>query len=186
MKNLIILAGLVIIFLFDISIYFSSNNLNEYIYEYFFVDVLSYILIFIIYILLCKKSRYDFNVKFIPVPFYAGVMSFLVAEELLYKNFREYTIAIKSVLLYNHYGIIAASGAISIIFFILNRKYYMIKETDNELEKKYKMIRVEEDSIKNKIFVGVEYYKTLVVGFISGIIVIIFKLIYYTLMKGNI
>ena len=45
------------------------------------------------------------------------------------------------------------------------------------------MIKVEKDSSKNKIFVGAEYYKTMIAGFFSGIIVVLFKLIYYAIMK---
>lgn len=76
MKNLIILAGLVVIFLFDLNVYLSSDVLNKYLYEYIMVDVLPYLSIFLVYILLCKISKYDFNVKFIPIPFYSGLMFF--------------------------------------------------------------------------------------------------------------
>lgn len=183
MKNLIILAGLVVIFLFDLNVYLSSDVLNKYLYEYIMVDVLPYMSIFLVYILLCKISKYDFNVKFIPIPFYSGLMFFLAAEEVLYKNFKAYAEAIRSVLMYNHYGIIVASGIVAVIIFLLNKKYYMDKEEENEIEKKYKMIKVEKDSSKNKIFVGAEYYKTMIAGFFSGIIVVLFKLIYYAIMK---
>ena len=66
MKNLIILAGLVVIFLFDLNVYLSLDVLNKYLYEYIMVDVLLYVVIFLVYILLYKISKYDFNVKFAP------------------------------------------------------------------------------------------------------------------------
>lgn len=101
---------------------------------------------------------------------------------MLYKNLKAYAEAIRSVLMYNHYGIIVASDIVAVIIFILNKKYYIDKE-ESEIEKKYKMIKVEKDSSKNKIFVGAEYYKTMIAGFFSGIIVVLFKLIYYAIMK---
>lgn len=184
---LIFITGIIFIYIINyifndgMQTYSLFDSIPYYLNEYIMIDVIPYSIICMTCYFVLKKYKKE-NSNAVISGLFNGVFLFLLLFTFIERKAGKNLDFLNIYETYDHIGLILFAILIGIISFIKTTSKKNDKTEINKEENR--IVKPEEKVVQNLNIIGKDFYKLNIIGFISTIPVVIFRIIYYMMKQS--